>query len=59
MRRVCVMEAASLLFVAGASPQIITETVYGLLQRGAVAPTRVRVMTTTAGRQRAALASRV
>jgi CRISPR-associated protein (TIGR02584 family) len=52
MRRVCVMEAASLLFVAGASPQIITETVYGLLQRGAVAPTRVRVMTTTAGRQR-------
>jgi CRISPR-associated protein (TIGR02584 family) len=46
------MGAANLLFVAGASPQIITETVYALVQRGNVVPTQVRVLTTTAGRER-------
>jgi CRISPR-associated protein (TIGR02584 family) len=41
--------AASLVFVAGASPQIVTETVYDLL-REPVAETDVYVLTTSTGR---------
>lgn len=41
----------TLLFVAGASPQIVTETVAALLDAGA-AVDRVRVLTTAIGRQR-------
>ncbi|GBD26338.1 hypothetical protein HRbin30_01670 [bacterium HR30] len=40
----------TLVFVAGASPQVITETVWALCQRRPVPRTKIFVLTTTSGR---------